>query len=427
MILPFVIFTGFIGARQTSQLSQDLNILYDAKEWSGSTLGCIVEDAYGNVLYSRNSDLRIVPASNNKLFAATFALGTLGPNYQPQTLIWDEPNAVIIKSTFDPLLSPAQLKDAAKSLHLDGRKPVKVWEAYRCGWNGSWELGDIPYDYTAQVNALTIDRGAFELKAINGKLQFSPNAYGNKIEWINRKSPQFSDTYDPWKHLCTVSGKLPTQNGTIDGYALPDPDILAANFLGRFAGYVQDVPNRTPDKIIEGQTLEKTIRLCLQISDNNIAENLLMLGASQGKRLEDPYPQALAKERTWLKENVGLTGNEVLLDDGSGLSRENSVQPAAIATLLRWHLNQPIADLWRSLLDYPGTGTLAHRMLNYPIQAKTGSMNRVSAISGYLNLPGQKTIIFSLIENNFNRTGHEAKLLEDEVMKTIAKDLKVGT
>lgn len=427
MILSLLPFFFHPSRFAEAQLTQDLNAIYDAPEWGGSTLGCMVEDSDGKVLFSRNADLRIVPASNNKLFAATFALATLGPNYTPKTSIWNGPDAVIIKATGDPMLSPNQLKEAANALNLGQNKPVKVWEAYRCGWNGSWELGDIPYYYTAQVNALTLDRGAFALKVNNGKLEFSPSAYGNRIEWLDRKSDHFSDTYDPWKHLCTVTGKLPTQNGTLDNYALPDTDVLAASFLGKFDGYTSSVPSRSPDYTIRGQSLEKTIRLCLQISDNNIAENLLMLASSNGKQLKDPYAEALKAEREWLKESVGLSGDNVLLDDGSGLSRENSVQPAALVTLLKWHLNQSDAELWRSLLDHPGAGTMLNRLKGFPIQVKTGSLNKVSALSGYMNLPHQKTIVFSIMENNFNRSGHDAKLLEDAVVKAIAKDLTVGT
>ncbi len=414
-------------ADRVNTLRHDLTAIYHLRPWSGAELGCVFEDSDGNILFSKHARTRLVPASNNKLFAATYALAVLGPNYRPKTLIWKSGKEVVIESTGDPLLSPQQLDLAAKQLHLNHKEPVKIWEAYRGGWNGDWELGDLPYYYTAQVDALTLDRGAIELDAVHGKPRLMPHSYGNRIVWTERHNPTFVDTYDPWKHTVELTGQLPNPNGRLDRYALPDPDQVAASRLGIFSGYATTPPQGQPSYVITGQRLEKTMRTCLQISDNNIAENLLMLAASQGQRLTDPYDQALQKERAWYKSNLGFDGYDVILDDGSGLSRENSVQPMTIANLLLWHLQQPNAELWRSLLDHPGGGTMTHRLLKYKIQCKTGSMTRVSAISGYLTLRNGQTIIFSLIENNYNCSGQTTKQLEDKILETVERDLSVGT
>ena len=54
-------------------------------------------------------------------------------------------------------------------------------------------------------------------------------------------------------------------------------------------------------------------------------------------------------------------------------------------------------------------------------------MTRVSAISGYLTLRNGQTIIFSLIENNYNCSGQTTKQLEDKILETVERDLSVGT
>lgn len=426
MILPLVL--GFIHSRPApTALAHDLDAIYADPNWKGALTGCVVEDSDGNVLYGHNADIRLVPASNNKLFSNTFALSVLGKDYEPKTSLWKKPDGIYVVSYGDPLLMPSQLQQAGSELDPDKSLPVKVWQAYAPGWNGDWALGDLPYKYSAPVTAFTVDRGIFRLFGKDGKPYLSPQSYGNTISWTDRSNPKFSDTYDPFTHTVILTGKLPSGSDAIDKYGLPAPAESAALYLGKSFETLKAIPEGVPDKVIYGQPLWKTMQKCLQESDNNIAENMMMMAASNGTQLTDAYDQAPAAEQKFLKDTLGLSRHDVIIDDGSGLSRENNVAPAAIAKLLVWHLQQPTADLWRSLLAHPGVGTMEGRLTKYSLQCKTGSLTRVSALSGYLTIKGGRTIVFSLIENHFSVTGHQAKLLENKVVETIAKDLANGT
>lgn len=415
------------SATVPAALKQDLDAVYANPDWQGSLTGCLVEDTDGNVLYSRNSDLRLTPASNNKIYANSFALKVLGPDFRPKTCLWKKDGAIWVAAYGSPLLMPDQLKQAAQKFDPTLSLPVKVWQAYAPGWCGDWELGDLGYKYAAPVTAFTIDRGIFRLFNQNGKPVLKPQPFGNKIDWTDRDNPKFNDYFDPFTHTVHLTGKLPKGPDAVDKYAIPKPDLQAALYLGKSFETVSQIPDGPPDEVIYGQPLSKTMTKCLQESDNNIAENMMMMAASNGKQLTDPYDQAPAAEQKFLNDEIGLTRKDVIIDDGSGLSHQNCTSPNALVKLLSWHLKQPTANLWRSMLAHPGAGTMYSRLTNLDLQCKTGSMTRVSSICGYLNLKDGRTILFSLIENNFSATGHQAKLLENKVLETIAKDLSNGT
>lgn len=50
----------------------------------GASVGAIVTTLDGTVLYERNSDLRLMPASNQKLLSVSYALHALGPDFVPR-------------------------------------------------------------------------------------------------------------------------------------------------------------------------------------------------------------------------------------------------------------------------------------------------------------------------------------------------------
>jgi D-alanyl-D-alanine carboxypeptidase/D-alanyl-D-alanine-endopeptidase (penicillin-binding protein 4) len=102
---------------------------------------------------------------------------------------------------------------------------------------------------------------------------------------------------------------------------------------------------------------------------------------------------------------LGLDRREFRLRDGSGLSRNNAVTPAAMARLLVRMQRSEQGRLLRSLLAAPGCdGTLKHRLTDAPyrqsVRAKTGYINGVGALSGYATARSGVRVAFSILVND---------------------------
>jgi len=112
------------------------------------------------------------------------------------------------------------------------------------------------------------------------------------------------------------------------------------------------------------------------------------------------------------------------LVDGSGLSRSNRTSALTLVTLLAGMQGSDVSDAYRASLPVAGlSGTLARRMRGTPAagrcRAKTGTLNSVSALSGYCQTRGGRSVAFSLIENRVCTSC--AKAIEDRMVATIAR------
>jgi D-alanyl-D-alanine carboxypeptidase/D-alanyl-D-alanine-endopeptidase (penicillin-binding protein 4) len=137
-------------------------------------------------------------------------------------------------------------------------------------------------------------------------------------------------------------------------------------------------------------------------SQNLHAELLLrLLGKQQAG--DGSFAQGARVVRQFLV-NAGVDDADFFFYDGSGLSPEDRVTPRAYTQLLAYVARQPWSDAWRATLPIAGVdGTLAARFKNSPLQgrlwAKTGTLNQVNALAGYLTSATGKTLAFAILVN----------------------------
>lgn len=105
--------------------------------------------------------------------------------------------------------------------------------------------------------------------------------------------------------------------------------------------------------------------------------------------------------------SLGIDPESYRQADGSGLSRSNLTQPAAIVSLLRAMHGNP--EFYSSLPIAGRSGTLRNRFNGTAAQgqvfAKTGTLNGVRALSGYLEHPTHGTLVFSIVVNQPGQSG----------------------
>jgi D-alanyl-D-alanine carboxypeptidase/D-alanyl-D-alanine-endopeptidase (penicillin-binding protein 4) len=112
--------------------------------------------------------------------------------------------------------------------------------------------------------------------------------------------------------------------------------------------------------------------------------------------------------------------------DGSGLSSSDLVTPRAFVQLLRRMHEHPRAQPFLQGLPVAGrSGTLRFRFRDTPLEgrvrAKTGSINRVNTLAGYLELDGGQTWTFSIQLNHYTGSTRDALRRIDAIVAELAR------
>ncbi len=125
---------------------------------------------------------------------------------------------------------------------------------------------------------------------------------------------------------------------------------------------------------------------------------------------------------------AGISNDQYVFYDGSGLSRQNLVSPHAIVQLLRYAAIQPWGAAFKSTLPISGVdGSLSDR-LNAPrlqnrVFGKTGSLGGVKALSGFATTDSGETVVFSILSNNSNLPPKRVTDAVDQLVQAIVEDV----
>lgn len=175
----------------------------------------------------------------------------------------------------------------------------------------------------------------------------------------------------------------------------------------------------------ESKPLLQDVRVINKVSQNLHAEILLrLLGRERGNA--GTIEGGLEVLRGFLTQ-AGISNDQYIFYDGSGLSRQNLVTPHAIVQLLRFCSTQPWGAAYKSTFPVGGVdGSLSER-LNLPrlqnrIMAKTGSLGGVKTLSGYATTDAGQTVVFSILSNNFNLPAKRVTDAIDALVQAILDD-----
>jgi D-alanyl-D-alanine carboxypeptidase/D-alanyl-D-alanine-endopeptidase (penicillin-binding protein 4) len=117
---------------------------------------------------------------------------------------------------------------------------------------------------------------------------------------------------------------------------------------------------------------------------------------------------------------AGIDDSKLVLADGSGLSRKNRLTAASLHQVLVALHRHPAGPEFRESLAEPGEeGTLRRRFtgLSGRVFAKTGTLNGVSALSGYVLTKSEKWIVFSMLMNG---PDENTRKLQDSTVELLA-------
>lgn len=249
----------------------------------------------------------------------------------------------------------------------------------------------------ANVNFNTAKPDDASTLIISGALPTACGSYS-----INRAIMTAPDyAYGTFRTLWTQSG------GTIDGNlrlaALPaDATLLLA---------------------YDSLPLPEIIRLVNKFSNNVMARHLLLtLGA---EKLGPPATAQNGREavRQWLaSRNIEIPG--FVLDNGSGLSREEKITVRGLADVLDLAWHSPFMPEFAASLPLSATdGTLRNRFRNPGMQGrlrmKTGRIDDVSGLAGFVNAASGKTYVAVILINHPGAQNGAGEAIQSELIRWV--------
>jgi PBP4 family serine-type D-alanyl-D-alanine carboxypeptidase len=397
--------------------------------------GLVVQDESGKVLYQHGASELFVPASNLKLITAATALQVLGPDARFATELAAsgsiDADGVLHGNLFligggDPSLATDDLRGAVASLGI--RKVAgdivvddHVFDDRHLGRGWAWD--NLDAGYSAEVGGLMVDGDVARLRVSReGVTQSPPGGY---LEIHDHTRAGSSTAVDARRALGTnvveVDGTV--AEPTTVAVSVHDPGLYAGSVL---AALCRDRGIELSGKVVRGtaptdarklweKSSEPLIRLerhMLKESDNLYAETLFhALADGQSSAAPEKERKALGLEEPFK------------VVDGSGLSRYDMVSPRMMGRVVQARYHDDDA---RDCLPVAGIdGTLKHRMksLKGRVHAKTGTLDAVSSLCGWLDLRDGRKVSFAWFCNSYPDRIGGAKRVEDAVVEAIDRSL----
>jgi D-alanyl-D-alanine carboxypeptidase/D-alanyl-D-alanine-endopeptidase (penicillin-binding protein 4) len=169
--------------------------------------------------------------------------------------------------------------------------------------------------------------------------------------------------------------------------------------------------------------LREILPALLKPSQNQIAEVLLRtLGLERGGSGTADSGRKVVEQQlaTW-----GVPPATYVIRDGSGLSRYDYLAPEAIVHILDVMRRSPNFQLFYDALPIAGVdGTIKTRMRGTPaesnVHAKTGSVANARSLSGYVRTADGRTLIFSILANNWTVPASDVTRVQDVIAARLA-------
>jgi len=447
----------------TAVLQKDLSAIFEAPEFQRSLWSVLVQPVSSeSTLYALNPSKLVMPGSNMKLLTLAAAVDRFGWDYRFETRFAASApvdSGVLRGDLFiigggDPSISERSdergiLRGLAQQIRERGIREIEgriignddAFDEQELGAGWAWD--NLPYGYAAPVSALEYNEGSVDLVVKAGaapgapvELQVRPE--GSALEVENRlvtvaesgegmltmerlpgslrlivrgqipaNAPSFVRTAsvdNPTQFFASafrnalVAEGVQVDRGALDmDFVLPTPDLTAARTLA---------VRRSPP-------LAQLAVSMMKVSQNQYAE--LLLRALGGRQA--------ARDRLTA---MGIDEASYVMADGSGLSRYNYVTDETLVKILRRFQQRPgDAAAFGATLPIAGRdGTLAGRMVGTPaegkVRAKTGTVDNLRAISGYVEDADGEVLVFSIIANNFALPSAQVVAAADKALIRLA-------
>ena len=443
----------------------------------------VVSLEQGDTLFAHRPDASLAPASNLKLFTTAAALRYLGPSYRYTTYLTATgplregviQGDLLVYGTGDPTLSDRFLDSKtavwealADSLSALGVRRIEgdvIGDASYFAGPGiarGWQTSYVTHTYAAPASALSFNDNIATLRILPAdgagappRIQIIP---AGAVQLRNEATTVASGGTDidvrraGYGQPLVISGQIraggsaewravpvvspPTFAASALRQVLEDRGITIAGAVGRildpavspitgrkvFAPALEDQPMIQVLAVHRSPPLLEILKVINQESHNLYAESVLRTvgRVATGSGSIEGGAAAVAA----LLEEAGVPTAGLRMDDGSGLSILDRATAGSIVGLLSYMATEsPHKQAYLATLPEAATSRGLRRMHETPaagnLRAKTGTIDRVSALSGYVTTQSGEPLAFSILSNNVPSTW-TAKRVEDRIGARLA-------
>ena len=404
----------------------------------------------GQLVYRRNSQLSFIPASNMKLLVMAAALEMLGENYSFQTKIAlngedlviigsGDPTIGSIRVSKDPMFHFRQWVNQLKKRGIRVLRGNLVLDATKFDSqfvHPNWRADQLHRSFASPIGALSLSRNCIAIavhpartQGLDARVEMIPpysrfRLRGN-IQTSGRGKKHLWSAYrQPDGEVVLLKG-LVQANTTPPAALLPvdDPtDYFGASLMQvldqesiHLEGNLKVLDrsmqvNQLSVQIIHQTALSSVLALLGKQSDNHAAEQLIKTLGAEFRNQQLPGSWTTGREAclTTLKQ-LDMSAQGVVIDDGSGLSRNNRVTASAITDVLVSVYGKKYRTCFLESLAVSGVdGTMRKRLRQSSYRgrvfAKTGTLNSVRTLSGFIHARNGKWYAFSFLANNLRRS-----------------------
>jgi len=362
-----------------------------------------------DTIYEYNSHSPLIPASNTKVFTTAAALFILGEAFTFQTALY---------------IKDANLDDGVINSDL-----------YIKGFGNSLFTRD-------DMKQLARNLAARGIRQINGRI-YGDDSYFDDVysrsDWIedetdaNRLPPisalvvdynQTTETYKRRRRVLTRT--VSVQNPPLHAARLLRDDLLSE---GISVDHVVDIGITPPDfsKLDEiAVPLKRVISIANKRSHNFISECLFKSVGAHASQSQGNGTNAAQAVIRFLKD-YNLFRKGTVFVDGSGLSRSNRISAEGIVKLLEMiYFDLDKYDLYANSLSIAGVdGTLSGRLsgtlAEYNFRGKTGTLNGVVTLSGYIKTASDDDLIVSILFNYSQKSADYYREIQDNIIRILAE------
>lgn len=471
--------TDSLRTNSIDVLRNDISAIISNPDFANANIGiCIQSVETGEFIFKHNESKNFVPASTQKIVTTSAALDLLGEDFKFTTKLYLDgqimPNGeflgnVIIRGLGDPTISkyyhrnPMEiLENWAKKIDSLGISSIKgkiiADDSYfdNAYYGQGWSWDDFPYYYSSQVSALTINDNRVDFYIYSGdsvddyshitNYPVSPyyRLINNVKTAVSSNNAVINSNREINSNIIKLSGAVPFEKSrkssqaisvTIDNPSmfflnlfkqkLEEMKIVVNGVLVRKADTPENIDYLSMFPLIEtfSPPISEIIAVINQESHNLAAE---MVFKTLGKESSGIGSfESGAEFVTKYLAKAGVNTQNVRIVDGSGLSRLNLISPRSMISVLNYIYRSSFRDVFMKSLAKPGEpGTLKRRMSRSKaekrVYAKTGSMNYISAICGYITTNDNETFAFAIMLENFTVPGTLANNLQDLLLMRLS-------
>ena len=470
LLVLFALLFSTYSKAQVSLPTEIANALKSAGIPQSNASFLIVDAQSGATLLSHQADKPMNPASVMKLVTTAAALDLLTPQFTWRTEFLTTTSAengvltspLYIKASGDPKITWEDLERVfirlrEKGIHELRGGVVIDKSAFAVMPNdvAAFDRSPLrPYNVTPDAMLFNFKAAGFKIapQLTDNSVRISPEPFPEGValvanvkltqgtcgDWKTKLNASFDDT--PTQARVSFSGSYAASCGEREWF------VSLLSHEAFFEGSVRWLWKRVGGAASMGSIRVGTIPASAQVLDahvslpltaavsdvnkfsNNVMARHLLLSVDRAQN--SPPAQAPRGAKTivaWLKKE-GADPSDLVLENGSGLSRDERISANLLAALLRKTLTKPHANDFIASLPIAGVdGTLSQRFANSEAKAsawlKTGGLNDVRSLAGYLRRNDGRTLIYIGILNH-PRAPQAFGVLEKAVEWAFLREIK---